>query len=46
MAEATSDSGPDNSHEEGDDAGPTPSGGSALTTPAAENGAEVIQLPA
>ncbi|MFE7111493.1 thymidylate synthase [Streptomyces sp. NPDC057575] len=46
MAEATSDSGPDNSHKKGDVSGRTPSGGSALAAPAAENGAGANQLPA
>ena len=45
MADATSDSGPDNSHEKGDVSGRTPAGGSARTAPAAENGAGAIQLP-
>ncbi|MFF0291275.1 hypothetical protein [Streptomyces sp. NPDC005262] len=45
MAEATSDSGPDNNHKKGDVSGRTPSGGSALTAPAAESGAGAIQLP-
>ncbi|MGW2183034.1 hypothetical protein ACWCXX_34245 [Streptomyces sp. NPDC001732] len=46
MAEATSDSGPDHNRKKGDVPGRTPSGGSALTTPAAESGAGAIQLPA
>src|SRR5215468_3924820 len=46
MAEATSDSGPDNSHKMGDVSGRTPSGGSALAAPAAESGAGAIELPA
>jgi sodium-dependent phosphate cotransporter len=45
MAEATSDSGPDNSHKQGDVSGRTASDGSALTVPEAERGEEAIQLP-
>ena len=46
MAEATSDSGPDDSHKKGDVSGRTPPGGSTLTAPAAESGVGAIQLPA
>jgi sodium-dependent phosphate cotransporter len=46
MAEATSDSGPDSSHGEGDVSGRPPSGGPALTAPSAGNGAGAIELPA
>ncbi|MCX5443471.1 Na/Pi symporter [Streptomyces sp. NBC_00569] len=46
MAEASSDSGPDNSRKRGAASGPTLSGGAALRTPAAENGAGAVQLPA
>ncbi|MFI9630702.1 hypothetical protein [Streptomyces sp. NPDC052042] len=46
MAEATPDSGPDQGDRKGDVSGRTPSGGSALTAPAAESGAGAIQLPA
>ncbi|MGW5327586.1 Na/Pi symporter [Streptomyces sp. NPDC004014] len=46
MAEATSDGGPDDGHEESDLTGPTPSGGAPVTVPTAESGAGTVQLPA